>query len=62
LERVYDPGHPLADESGHYESSNVNLLLELADAREARRSYDANLKMFEQARAMSSGLLQLLRR
>ncbi|MEM6339749.1 MAG: flagellar basal body rod protein FlgC, partial [Pseudomonadota bacterium] len=33
-----------------------------ADAREAQRSYDANLKMFEQARAMSSSLMQLLRR
>lgn len=62
LDRVYDPAHPLADETGHYEGSNVNMLLELADAREAQRSYEANLKMFEQARSMSSNLLQLLRR
>lgn len=62
LERIYDPSHPLADESGHYDGSNVNLLIELADAREAQRSYEANLKMFEQARKMSSGLMQLLRR
>ncbi|MGD1882432.1 MAG: flagellar basal body rod protein FlgC [Paracoccaceae bacterium] len=62
LERIYDPSHPLSDQTGHYEGSNVNLLLELADAREAQRSYDANLKMFEQARAMSSSLMQLLRR
>ena len=62
LARVYDPSHPLADESGHYDGSNVNLLLELADAREAQRSYEANLKMFEQARSMSSSLMQLLRR
>ena len=62
LDRVFDPAHPLADASGHYEASNVNLLIELADAREAQRSYEANLKMFEQARQMSSGLMQLLRR
>jgi len=62
LERVFDPAHPLADESGHYQGSNVDLLIELADAREAQRSYEANLKMFEQARQMSSGLMQLLRR
>lgn len=62
LERIYDPQHPLADDTGHYEGSNVNMLLELADAREAQRSYEANLKMFEQARNMSSSLLQLLRR
>jgi flagellar basal-body rod protein FlgC len=62
LERIHDPSHPLADETGHYEGSNVNLLIELADAREAQRSYEANLKMFEQTRAMSSSLMQLLRR
>jgi len=62
LERVFDPSHPLADDSGHYDGSNVDLLIELADAREAQRSYEANLKMFEQARQMSSGLMQLLRR
>ncbi|MEP3638565.1 MAG: flagellar basal body rod protein FlgC [Paracoccaceae bacterium] len=62
LESVYDPSHPMADETGHYEGSNVSLLIELADAREAQRSYEANLKMFEQARSMSSSLMQLLRR
>ena len=62
LERIYDPAHPLADETGHFDGSNVNLLIELADAREAQRSYQANLKMFEQARNMSSSLMQLLRR
>ncbi len=40
----------------------MNLLIELADAREAQRSYEANLKMFDQARQMSSSLMQLLRR
>ena len=62
LSKVYDPAHPLADEAGQYSGSNVNLLIELADAREAQRSYEANLKMFDQARKMSSSLMQLLRR
>ncbi len=62
LQRIYEPGHPLADETGHYDGSNVDLLIELADAREAQRSYEANLKIFEQTRAMSSGLMDLLRR
>ena len=62
LKRMYDPSHPLADASGHYDGSNVNLLVELSDAREAQRSYEANLKIFEQTRAMSSGLMDLLRR
>ncbi|MGJ8543969.1 MAG: flagellar basal body rod protein FlgC [Sulfitobacter sp.] len=62
LQQIYDPAHPLADEGGYYNGSNVDLLIELADAREAQRSYEANLKMFEQARKMSAGLLDLLRR
>ncbi|MFV2034959.1 MAG: flagellar basal body rod protein FlgC [Halocynthiibacter sp.] len=62
LDRIYDPGHPLADETGYYDGSNVDLVVEIADAREAQRSYEANLKMFDQARQMSKSLLQLLRR
>ncbi|NRB35184.1 MAG: flagellar basal body rod protein FlgC [Rhodobacteraceae bacterium] len=62
LQQVHDPSHPLADETGHFEASNVNLMLEIADAREAQRSYEANLKMFEQTRNMLSGLMDLLRK
>ncbi|MQQ08338.1 flagellar basal body rod protein FlgC [Epibacterium sp. SM1979] len=61
LEQIYDPTHPLADDSGHYDGSNVDLMIEIADAREAQRSYEANLKMFDQTRSMSSALMDLLR-
>ncbi|MGB7262953.1 MAG: flagellar basal body rod protein FlgC [Albidovulum sp.] len=62
LTRILDPGHPMADENGYYDGSNVDLVVEIADAREAQRSYEANLKMFDQARQMSQSLLELLRR
>ncbi len=62
LASIYDPAHPLADASGSYLGSNVNLVIEIADAREAQRSYEANLKMFDQARQMSSSLMEILRR
>lgn len=62
LSRIYDPGHPMADGSGHYLGSNVDLMIEIADAREAQRSYEANLKMFDQTRQMSSSLMELLRK
>jgi len=62
LARIYDPTNPLAGEDGSYLGSNVNLMVEIADAREANRSYEANLKMFDQARQMASSLLDLLRR
>jgi flagellar basal-body rod protein FlgC len=62
LPQVYDPAHPMANAEGYYEGSNVSLVVEIADAREAQRSYEANLKMFDQARSMSSQLLDLLKR
>ena len=62
LREIYDPSHPLADAKGNYDSSNVDLIIEIADAREAQRSYEANLKMLDQTRQMSSSLIELLRR
>lgn len=62
LAQLYDPNHPLANESGYHSGSNVELLTELGDAREAQRSYEANLKMFDHSRQMLQGLLELLRR
>ena len=62
LPRIFDPSHPMADGSGYYDGSNVDLVVEIADAREAQRSYEANLKMVGQAREMTRNLLDLLRR
>jgi len=57
----YDPGNPAADENGMVKMPNVNMLMEMADMREANRSYEANLQMMKQARAMISATLDLLR-
>jgi flagellar basal-body rod protein FlgC len=62
LQRIHDPSHPMAGDDGYYQSSNVNLVVEIADAREAGRSYEANLRMFDQARQMAASILDLLRR
>ncbi|MEL6280614.1 MAG: flagellar basal body rod protein FlgC [Pseudomonadota bacterium] len=62
LELEHRPGHPLADANGYVEMSNVDMLVELADAREAQRSYEANLRMFDQARKMKGSILDLLKR
>jgi len=59
---IYDPFHPLADDAGMVESSNVDMMIELADAREARRSFDANVQVFRQAQDFYRGLLDLLDR
>lgn len=62
LEERYDPANPMADEAGYVKMSNVNLIMEMADGREANRSYEANLATFQQARRMYSSLLDLLKR
>lgn len=62
FKKIYDPTHPLADATGNYDGSNVNTMIEVADAREAQRSYEANLRSFDNARQMSRSLLELLKR
>ncbi|MEZ5892660.1 MAG: flagellar basal body rod protein FlgC [Parvularculaceae bacterium] len=60
-EEVFDPGNPLANEDGYIIMSNVNMMTEFADAREATRSYDAGLEVFRQARDMYRSLLDILK-
>lgn len=55
------PGHPAADAEGYVKLPNVNVLVELADMREANRSYQANLQVVKQTREMISLTLDLLR-
>ncbi|MFM9940465.1 MAG: flagellar basal body rod protein FlgC [Hyphomicrobiaceae bacterium] len=57
----HDPGHPAADAAGNVKFPNVNPLVELADLREAHRSYDANLQVIRQTRDMVGDLIDLLR-
>lgn len=57
----HDPGHPAADQAGFVKLPNVNMLVEMADMREANRSYEANLQVIKQAREMVSMTIDLLR-
>lgn len=58
---TYDPGNPAADKDGRVKMPNVNPLIEMADMREASRSYEANLQMIKQARSMVAMTIDLLR-
>ncbi|PZU93879.1 MAG: flagellar basal body rod protein FlgC [Chelatococcus sp.] len=57
----FEPSHPAADQRGYVKMPNVSMLLEMADMREANRSYEANLQMIKQARSMQSMTIDLLR-
>ena len=57
----YLPSHPAADATGYVKTSNVNTMIEMADMREAQRSYEANLRVLQASRAMLQGTIELLR-
>lgn len=57
----YNPSHPAADEAGYVKTPNVRTMIEMMDVREAQRSYEANLGLIEQSRAMISRTIDLLR-
>jgi flagellar basal-body rod protein FlgC len=56
-----DPGNPAADAKGFVKLPNVNIIMEMADMREANRSYEANLQIVRQTRELSSMTIDLLR-
>lgn len=52
LQKRFDPNHPAADQNGYVQMPNVNVLLEMADMREAQRSYEANLNVIKASKTM----------
>jgi len=57
----FDPNHPAADDDGYVLTPNVNSLVEMADMREAQRSYDANLEVIKTSKSMLNNTIELLR-
>ncbi len=57
----YDPGNPAADANGFVKLPNVNLISEMADMREANRSYSANIQVVKQARELFTMTVDLMR-
>ncbi|TCV76067.1 flagellar basal-body rod protein FlgC [Neorhizobium sp. R1-B] len=57
----YDPGNPAADEKGMVKMPNVNMLIEMADMREANRSYEANIQTIKQTRELIAATIDLLK-
>ncbi|MBQ3311087.1 flagellar basal body rod protein FlgC [bacterium] len=53
-EKIYKPGHPDADENGYIRSSNVNPMIDIADAMVAQRAYEASLAVINITKAMAT--------
>lgn len=57
----HEPGHPAANADGYVQKANVNGIVEMADMREAQRSYEANLKLIAMSKSMIQKAIDLLR-
>jgi flagellar basal-body rod protein FlgC len=56
---VYQPGHPDADANGMVSMPNVNIYQEMADMVVASRTYEANLAVFKNGRALAMQALSI---
>jgi len=61
FELKYDPGHPAANADGYVKMPNVKAVIEMADMREAQRTYEANLNAVDSAKQMLNRTIDLLR-
>ena len=52
-EKIYKPGHPDADKDGYIRASNVNAMVDIADAMLAQRAYEANLAVLNISKSMA---------
>lgn len=57
--RVFDPGHPDADDNGYVEYPNVNVLEEMVDMMMTARTYEANTSVVDVTRTMASQALDI---
>ena len=61
MERIYDPGNPKADASGHITMPNVHLPIEMMNLAVASRSYQANAAILKRYQQLVDTALELLR-
>lgn len=60
FELRYDPSNPGANAQGYVKMPNVNMMIEMADMREAQESYQANLSAVDSAKNMLMQTVSLL--
>ena len=58
-DKIYRPGHPDADENGYIRSSNVNAMVDIADAVLAQRAYEATLALVNITKSMAQRAIEI---
>ena len=59
MKRIYDPGHPDANEEGYVLYPNVSTEQEMVDMLSAKASYEANLKTIQVTKQMFNSALDI---
>lgn len=59
FKRVYDPGHPDADQDGYVLMPNVDIVTEMANMIAASRGYEANITALNATKGMAMKALEL---
>ncbi len=59
LKKVYDPGHPDADQDGYVMMPNVDIVTEMANMISASRGYEANITALNATKSMALKALEI---
>lgn len=59
FKKIYDPGHPDADEDGYVLMPNVDTIKEMVDMITASRGYEANIAAVNAAKGMATKALEI---
>lgn len=59
FKKVYEPGHPDADNNGYVMMPNVDIVTEMVDMITATRAYEANMTAINSAKSMAMKALEI---
>lgn len=59
VKQIYDPGNPLADESGYVWGSNVNTVEEMIEMLDASRNYQNNVEVISTVKDLMLRTLEI---
>ncbi|HHW47993.1 MAG TPA: flagellar basal body rod protein FlgC [Clostridiaceae bacterium] len=59
FKRIYDPGHPDADENGYVLMPNVDIITEMVNMISATRAYEANVTSINTTKSMAMKALEI---
>ncbi len=58
----YEPNHPAADQNGYVKYPNINIHIEMADAKESNRAVSVNASSMEMIKSMQFTILDMMKK